>query len=108
MTSKEGCLYLSNDEAAFPIADWLLFMRFLGMGLSDKASGATTIWPSWTCSPRQGAIAKLFAVFEALSVRVMRPARRPQRFVRGSKSGDVTIVYQFLIRSYKTIINRYP
>ena len=42
---------LSDDQAEFVIQDRLSFMRFLGLGLSDKVPDAKTIWlfrESWT------------------------------------------------------------
>lgn len=35
---------LSDDQAEFVIQDRLSFMRFLGLGLSDKVPDAKTIW----------------------------------------------------------------
>ncbi len=56
---------LSDDQAEFQIRDRLSFMRFLDMGLSDKAPDARTIWLFRELLTEAGAIAKLFAVFEA-------------------------------------------
>ena len=41
------------------------FLRFLGMGLSDKAPDAKTIWLFRELLTEAGAIAKLFTVFDA-------------------------------------------
>jgi transposase len=35
---------LSDERTEFLINDRLSFMRFLGLGLSDRASDARTIW----------------------------------------------------------------
>jgi hypothetical protein len=35
---------LSDDQAEFQIQDRLSFMRFLGLGLGDRAPDAKTIW----------------------------------------------------------------
>jgi IS5 family transposase len=56
---------LSDDQAEFQIGDRLSFMRFLDMGLSDKAPDAKTIWLFRELLTQTGAIAKLFAVFDA-------------------------------------------
>jgi transposase, IS5 family len=56
---------LSDDQAEFQIGDRLSFMRFLGMGLSDKAPDAKTIWLFRELLTQAGAIDKLFAVFDA-------------------------------------------
>ena len=56
---------LSDDQAEFQIGDRLSFMRFLDMGLSDKAPDAKTIWLFRELLSEAGAIAKLFAVFDA-------------------------------------------
>ncbi len=56
---------LSDDQAEFQIGDRLSFMRFLDMGLSDKAPDAKTIWLFCELLTQTGAIAKLFAVFDA-------------------------------------------
>ena len=56
---------LSDDQAEFQIGSRLSFMRFLDMGLSDKAPDAKTIWLFRELLTEAGAIAKLFAVFDA-------------------------------------------
>ena len=35
---------LSDDRAEFLINDWLSFMRFLDLGLSDRVPDPETIW----------------------------------------------------------------
>jgi IS5 family transposase len=52
-------------EKALNRSDRLSFMRFLGMGPSDKAPDAKTIWLFRERLTQAGAIAKLFAVFDA-------------------------------------------
>ncbi len=45
---------LSDDRAEFLINDRLSFMRFLGLGLSDRVPDAKTIWAtSWRRSRRR-------------------------------------------------------
>ena len=56
---------LSDDQAEFQIGARLSFMRFLDIGLSDKAPDAKTIWLFRELLTSSGAIAKLFAVFDA-------------------------------------------
>ena len=35
---------LSDDQAEFQIRDRLSFMRFLGLGISDRVPDAKTVW----------------------------------------------------------------
>ena len=55
---------LSDDQTEFQICDRLSFMRFLGLGLSDKVPDAKTIWLFREMLVRADAMAKLFARFE--------------------------------------------
>ena len=55
---------LSDDRAEFLINDRLSFMRFLGLGLADKAPDAKTIWVFRERLTRAGAIEALFARFD--------------------------------------------
>jgi transposase, IS5 family len=55
---------LSDDRAEFLISDRLSFMRFLGLGLHDKAPDAKTIWAFRERLTRAGAIDGLFKRFE--------------------------------------------
>ena len=50
---------LSDDKAEFLINDRLSFVRFLGLGLSDRVPDAKTIWMFRERLTRAGAIAKL-------------------------------------------------
>ena len=56
---------LSDDKAEFLINDRLSFMRFLGLGLSDRVPDAKTIWMFREHLTRAGAIGKLFRRFDA-------------------------------------------
>ncbi len=56
---------LSDDRAEFLINDRLSFMRFLGLGLADKAPDAKTIWIFRERLTKAGAIEGLFARFDA-------------------------------------------
>ncbi len=55
---------LSDDRAEFLINDRLSFMRFLGLGLTDKVPDAKTIWAFRERLTRSGAIEALFARFD--------------------------------------------
>jgi transposase, IS5 family len=56
---------LSDERAEFLINDRLSFMRFLGLGLSDRAPDARTIWLFREKLTRAGAIKTLFERFDA-------------------------------------------
>ena len=55
---------LSDDRTEFLINDRLSFMRFLGLGLSDKAPDAKTIWAFGERLTQAGAIEVLFTRFD--------------------------------------------
>lgn len=55
---------LSDDQAEFQIQDRLSFMRFLGLGLSDKVPDAKTIWLFREHLAEAGAVDNLFARFD--------------------------------------------
>jgi len=55
---------LSDDQAEFMIQDRLSFMRFLGLGLSDKAPDAKTIWLFREHLAQACAVENLFARFD--------------------------------------------
>lgn len=55
---------LSDDRAEFLINDRLSFMRFLGLGLSDKVPDAKTIWAFRERLTQAGAIEALFGRFD--------------------------------------------
>lgn len=57
---------LSDDRADYLINDRLSFMRFLGLGLSDRVPDAKTIWLFRERLTKAGAIAPLFARFDAM------------------------------------------
>ncbi len=56
---------LSDDRTEFLINDRLSFMRFLGLGLSDRVPDAKTIWAFRERLTQAGAIEGLFARFDA-------------------------------------------
>ena len=56
---------LSDDKAEFLINDRMSFMRFLGLGLSDRVPDAKTIWMFRDWLTRAGAIDRLFRRFDA-------------------------------------------
>ena len=56
---------LSDERAEFLINDRLSFMRFLGLGLSDRVPDARTIWLFREKLTKAGAITALFARFDA-------------------------------------------
>src|SRR6056297_2958150 len=56
---------LGDDRAEFLINDRLSFMRFLGLGLTDRVPDAKTIWAFRERLIRAGAIEALFARFDA-------------------------------------------
>ncbi|MCV6576222.1 MAG: IS5 family transposase [Cohaesibacter sp.] len=55
---------LSDDRTEFLINDRLSFMRFLGLGLSDKVPDAKTIWAFRERLNKAGVITDLFARFD--------------------------------------------
>ena len=55
---------LSDDRTEFLINDRLSFMRFLGLGLSDKVPDAKTIWAFRERLTQAGAIEALFIRFD--------------------------------------------
>src|SRR5271170_6725867 len=56
---------LSDERAEFPINDRLSFMRFLGLGLSDRVPDARTIWLFREKLTKAEAIKPLFERFDA-------------------------------------------
>lgn len=57
---------LSDERAEYLINDRLSFMRFLGLGLSDRVPDARTIWLFRERLTRAGAIGSLFERFDAM------------------------------------------
>lgn len=57
---------LSDERAEFLINDRLSFMRFLGLGLSDRVPDARTIWLFREKLTKAGAIRGLFGRFDAV------------------------------------------
>lgn len=55
---------LSDERTEYLINDWLSFMRFLGLGLSDRVPDAKTIWLFRERLTKAGAIAALFEHFD--------------------------------------------
>ena len=56
---------LSDERTEYLINDRLSFMRFLGLGLSDRVPDARTIWLFREKLTKAGAVASLFARFDA-------------------------------------------
>lgn len=56
---------LSDERAEFLITDRLSYMRFLGLGLGDKAPDRNTIWTFREALKAAGVIDDLFAAFDA-------------------------------------------
>ncbi|MDX0140831.1 hypothetical protein GOC46_29010 [Sinorhizobium meliloti] len=76
---------LSDDQAEFVIQDRLSFMRFLGLGLSDKVPDAKTIWLFRESLVRAGAIDSLFARFD-------KHLSRSGYLAKGGQIVDATII----------------
>jgi IS5 family transposase len=57
---------LSDDQAEYQLRDRLSFMRFVGLALPDAVPDAKTIWLYREQLTRAGALAKLFARFDAM------------------------------------------
>jgi len=55
---------LSDDQAEFMLQDRLSFMRFLGLGLSDRVPDAKTIWLFREHLAEARAVENLFARFD--------------------------------------------
>ena len=58
-------VHLADERAEFLINDRLSFMRFLGLGLSDRVPDARTIWLFREKLTKAGAIKTLFERFDA-------------------------------------------
>jgi len=76
---------LSDDQAEFMIQDRLSFMRFLGLGLSEKVPDAKTIWLFREHLAQAGAVETLFAQFD-------RHLTRAGYLAMGGQIVDATIV----------------
>jgi IS5 family transposase len=57
---------LSDEQAEYQLRDRLSFMRFAGLALHDAVPDAKTIWLYREQLTRAGALAKLFARFDAM------------------------------------------
>jgi IS5 family transposase len=57
---------LSDEQAEYQLRDRLSFMRFAGLALHDAVPDAKTIWLYREQLARAGALAKLFARFDAM------------------------------------------
>lgn len=57
---------LSDDQAEYQLRDRLSFMRFAGLELQDAVPDVKTIWLYRKQLTRAGALAKLFARFDAM------------------------------------------
>jgi hypothetical protein len=57
---------LSDEQAEYQLRDRLSFMRFAGLALHDAVPDAKTIWLYRERLTRAGALARLFARFDAI------------------------------------------
>ena len=57
---------LSDEQAEYQLRERLSFMRFVGLSLQDAVPDAKTIWLYREQLTRAGALAKLFARFDAM------------------------------------------
>ncbi|CCD02403.1 transposase-like protein DUF772 [Azospirillum brasilense] len=55
---------LSDEQAEYQVRDRLPFMRFLGLGLSDRVPDRTTVWLFREALVTAGAMEGLFARFD--------------------------------------------
>jgi IS5 family transposase len=76
---------LSDDQAEFVIQDRLSFMRFLGLGFSEKVPDAKTIWLFRESLVRADAIDNLFARFD-------KHLSRSGYLAKGGQIVDATII----------------
>lgn len=76
---------LSDDQAEFLIRDRLSFMRFLGLGLSDRVPDAKTIWLFREHLSQADAVETLFARFD-------RHLTKAGYLAMGGQIVDATIV----------------
>jgi IS5 family transposase len=76
---------LSDDQAEFQIQDRLSFMRFLGLGLGDRAPDAKTIWLFREHLTQARAVENLFARFD-------RQLTKAGYLAMGGQIVDATIV----------------
>ncbi|GGG15809.1 hypothetical protein GCM10010964_00140 [Caldovatus sediminis] len=76
---------LSNGQAEYQLRDRLSFMRFAGLALHDAGPDARTIRPCRERLTRAGALARLFASFDAVLAERGFPAR-------GRQIVDATVV----------------
>ena len=76
---------LSDDQAEFVIQDRLSFLRFLGLGLSEKVPDAKTIRLFRESLARAGAIDNLFARFD-------KHVSRSGYLAKGGQIVDATII----------------
>lgn len=56
---------LSDDQTEYQILDRMSFMRFLGLGLSDKVPDSKTVWHFRERLTKAGGVGELFAHFGA-------------------------------------------
>ncbi len=76
---------LSDDQTEFMLQDRLSFMRFLGLGLSDRIPDAKTIWLFREHLAQAGAVENLFARFD-------RHLAKAGYLAMGGQIVDATIV----------------
>jgi len=60
---------LSDDQIEYPVRDRLSFMRFLGLGLEDRAPDARTVWLCREGLAEAGLVEELFRQFEGYLAR---------------------------------------
>jgi transposase, IS5 family len=76
---------LGDDRAEFLINDRLSFIRFLGLGLTDRVPNAKTIWAFRERLTKAGAIEALFMRFD-LAIREQATSRCPARSLMRASS----------------------
>lgn len=64
--ARRGLYTLSDEQTEYQLRDRLSFMRFVGLALHDPVPDAKTIWRYREHLTRAGALAGLFARFDAL------------------------------------------
>ncbi len=81
---------LSDDQAEYQLRDRLTFMRFAGLALQDAVPDAKTIWLYREQLTRAGALAKLFARFDAVLAERLQAV--PATLAMGGQIVDATVV----------------
>ena len=76
---------LSDDQIEYQIRDRLSFMRFLGLGLGDRAPDAKTVWLYRDALAQAGKVEELFQLFDG-------HLNRQGYIARGGQILDASIV----------------